>query len=180
MEDMHCFSFIMVYELSSNKVLYSTSNQFLYVNKSLLHFLNIEQQFSFVCWFLCLSRVSIGQYWKKWNKKNLKDKEISRPYSWLSIEEGCKSSAHYAMNYSVVGQIRYVWHNFFISFFLLSDILLHFHWFLVHYLVNSFSHLMLTAGHWECCNKVGLLSRAECLLWFELRILWFDHSTLTQ
>ena len=30
MEDMHCFSFVMVYGLSSNKVLYSTSDQFLY------------------------------------------------------------------------------------------------------------------------------------------------------
>ena len=48
MENMHCFSFVMVYGLSSNKVLYSTSNQFPYVNKNLLHFLNIKQQFSFM------------------------------------------------------------------------------------------------------------------------------------
>ena len=49
MEDMDCFSFLMVYKLSSSKVLYSTNNQFLYVfYKNLLHFLNIKQQFSFI------------------------------------------------------------------------------------------------------------------------------------
>ena len=37
----------MMYELSSSNIMYSTSNQFLYVNKKLLHFLNIKQQFSF-------------------------------------------------------------------------------------------------------------------------------------
>ena len=72
MEYRHCFSFVMVYGLSSNKVLYSTSNQFPYVNKNLLHFLNIKQQFSFMSWFLCLSRFSFGQYWEKWNKKTSK------------------------------------------------------------------------------------------------------------
>ena len=73
MEDMHCFSFVMVYGLSSNKVLYSTSNQFLYVfYKNLLHVLNIKQQFSFMSWFLCLSRVSLGQYWEKLKKKSKK------------------------------------------------------------------------------------------------------------
>ena len=49
MENMHCFSFVIVYGLSGNKGLYSTSNLFLYVfYKSLLHFLNIKQQFSFM------------------------------------------------------------------------------------------------------------------------------------
>ena len=35
MEDMHCCSFVTVYRLSSSHVLYSTSNQFLYVNKNI-------------------------------------------------------------------------------------------------------------------------------------------------
>ena len=35
MEDMHSFSFIKVYGLSSNEILYARSNQFLYVNKNL-------------------------------------------------------------------------------------------------------------------------------------------------
>ena len=74
MEYRHCFSFVMVYGLSSNKVLYSTSNQFPYVNKNLLHFLNIKQQFSFMSWFLCLSR-----------QKNVKNERMSR---LLSIEVG--------------------------------------------------------------------------------------------
>ena len=47
-EDMHCVSFVMMYGLSSSNVLYSTSNQFLYVNKNLLLFLNIKKQFSFM------------------------------------------------------------------------------------------------------------------------------------
>ena len=48
MEYRHCFSFVMVYGLSSNKVLYSASDQFLYVNKNLLQFDNIKQQFPFM------------------------------------------------------------------------------------------------------------------------------------
>ena len=47
-EDMHCVSFVMMYGLSGNNVLYSTSNQFLYVNKNLLLFLNIKKKFSFM------------------------------------------------------------------------------------------------------------------------------------
>ena len=47
-KDMHCFSFVMVYGLSSNMVVQSISNQFFYVNKNLLHFLNIKQQFFFM------------------------------------------------------------------------------------------------------------------------------------
>ena len=41
-------------------------------------------------------------------QKNVKNEEMSRSYKWLSIEEGFKPSAHYAMNYSVVNQIRHV------------------------------------------------------------------------
>ena len=63
------FSFVMMYGLSSNNVLYSTSNQFLYLNKILLHFLNIKQEFSFKNWFLCLCYHALGQHWEKWNKK---------------------------------------------------------------------------------------------------------------
>ena len=76
--DMHCFSFVMMYGLSSDNILYSTSNQFLYVNKTLLHFLNIKQEFSFMNWFLCLCHVSLGQHWGKWNKKMSKTSNI--PY----------------------------------------------------------------------------------------------------
>ena len=47
-EDMYCVSFVMMYGLSSSNVLYSTSNQFLYVNKNLLLFLNIKKKFSFM------------------------------------------------------------------------------------------------------------------------------------
>ena len=48
------------------------------------------------------------------------------------------------------------------------------------YRVNSLSHLILITGHWECCNKAGFLSQSECLVWFELGIFLFDHSTLNQ
>ena len=58
-------------------------------------------------------------------QKNVKNDEMSRLYKWLSIEEGFKYSAHYAMNCSVVNQIRYVQHKF-LSFFLLSAISLYF------------------------------------------------------
>ena len=109
MENMHFFSFVMdFYRLSSNKVLHSTSNQFLYVfYKNLLHFLNIKQQFSSMSWFLCLSCVLLGHYWEK-NFKNFKNERMLRPYKWLFIEWGFKTSAHYAINDSVVNQIRYV------------------------------------------------------------------------
>ena len=59
-EDVHCFSFVMVYELSDNNVLYSASNQFLYVNKNLLQFLNIN----------------LG----KMEQKNAKNERMSRLY----------------------------------------------------------------------------------------------------
>ena len=58
----------MVYELSDNNVLYSASNQFLYVNKNLLQFLNIN----------------LG----KMEQKNAKNERMSRLYKWLSIEGG--------------------------------------------------------------------------------------------
>ena len=58
-----------MYGLSSNDFLYSTSNQFLYVNKKFLYFIRIKEQFSFMNWFLCLSHVSLGQHFEKWNKK---------------------------------------------------------------------------------------------------------------
>ena len=151
MEDMYCFSFVMVYRLSSNNLPYSTSNKFLYVNQNLLRFLNIKQQFSFMNWFLCLSHVLLNQHWEKWNKKMSKNKRMSRLYKWLFIEGGFKSSAHYTMNYSVVAQIRYI-HKF-LSFFVLSAISLYCGWLSGHYLVSSLSHLMLITGQWECCNK---------------------------
>ena len=69
MEYMYFFPFVMVDRLSSNNVLYSRSNQFLYVNKNLLLFINIEQEFIFMNRFLCLFKVSLGQYWEKWNRK---------------------------------------------------------------------------------------------------------------
>ena len=57
--------FLMVYGLSNNNFLYSTSNQILYVNKNVLHFLNLKQQFSFMSWFLCLSHASMGKKCQK-------------------------------------------------------------------------------------------------------------------
>ena len=69
------FSFVMMYGLSSNNVLYSTSNQFLYANKKLLYFLNIKQKFSFMNWFLCLSHIPLGQHREKWNKNISKMRE---------------------------------------------------------------------------------------------------------
>ena len=41
-------------------------------------------------------------------QKNVENEEMSRSHKWLSTEEGFKPSAHYAMNYNVVNQIRYV------------------------------------------------------------------------
>ena len=38
----------------------------------------------------------------------VKNEGMSRQYKWLSIEEGFKPSAHYAMNYNVMDQVRYV------------------------------------------------------------------------
>ena len=71
MGDMHCFSFVMMYGLSSNNVLYSTSNWFLYVNKNLLHFLNVKQQFSFKNWFVFIPRFigsALGKMKQKMSK----------------------------------------------------------------------------------------------------------------
>ena len=121
----------------------------------------------------------IGLVLGKMKQKKCQTWGDSWPYKWLSIEGGFKPSAHYAVNYSVVYQIRYVQHKF-LSFFVLSAILLYCGWLLGSYLVNSLSRLMLIFGHWECCNKVGFLSQAKWLVWFELRTFWFDHSTLTQ
>ena len=44
-EDMHCFSFVMVYGLSSNNILYWTSNQFLYVNRTCYIFSTLSNNF---------------------------------------------------------------------------------------------------------------------------------------
>ena len=82
MEDMHCFCFVMLYGLNSNNVMYSTSNQFLYVNKNLLHFLNIKQQLCFKNWFVFIPWF-IGSALEKMVQNNVKDKGLSRVYSWF-------------------------------------------------------------------------------------------------
>ena len=38
-------------------------------------------------------------------QSNVKNEGMPRPLRWLSIEEGFKSSAYYAMNYTAVEQI---------------------------------------------------------------------------
>ena len=58
-------------------------------------------------------------------QKNVKNKGMSSPYKWFSIEVGFKPSAHYAMNYNVVDQFRYVWHKLLLCFFVLSAISLY-------------------------------------------------------
>ena len=104
MEDMHCFSFLMVCGLSSNKVLYSTSNQFLNVNKKLLLFSTLGNNFSSwddFCVCPVFRWVSIG----KNGTKNVKN-EMSR----LSIEGEFKLSGHYVMNDSVF-EPDSIWEN---------------------------------------------------------------------
>ena len=41
----------------------------------------------------------------KMEQKNVKNEGIPRPFKWLSIERGFRTSAHHAMNYSAVNQI---------------------------------------------------------------------------
>ena len=72
MEDMNCFSFVMVYGLSSTKVLYSTSNNFFMLAKTCYTFSTLSNNFpSWVdfCVYLVFYWVSIG---KNGTKKLLK------------------------------------------------------------------------------------------------------------
>ena len=51
---------------------------------------------------LCFTESVLG----KMEQKNVKNKGMPRPFKCLSIERGFRPSAHYAMNYSAVNQIR--------------------------------------------------------------------------
>ena len=157
--DMHCFSFVMMYGLSSDNILYSTRNQFLYVNKTLLHFLNIKQEFSFMNWFLCLCHVSLGQHWGKWNKKMSKTSNI--PYVqaiYVVVYRRGGLKLLYTILWTIVLWTRF--HMYSTSFFFfLSATSMYCRWLLDHYLVNSLTHLMLITGHWQCCVKFGFRSQ---------------------
>ena len=120
--DMPCFSFVMMYGLSSDNILYSTSNQSLYVNKTLLHFLNIKQEFSFMNWFLCLSHVSLGQHWGNWNKKMSKTSNI--PYVqaiYVVVYRSCGLKLLYTILWTIMLWTRFDMYSiscfFFICYF---------------------------------------------------------------
>ena len=100
-KNMHCFSFVMMYGLSSYNVLYSTSNNFFMLTKTCYIFSALSNDFlSWIDFYFypIFHWVSIGK-----NGTIQSQKRESRLYKWSSIERGFKPS-HYTMNHGVVDQ----------------------------------------------------------------------------